>query len=165
MNYQNVYWIHEFQFFCYYFVWYDINYIYAFSVLKGVLSMILHMQWVHHSSIFTLCTWKHIDIRTPRGCVDTSVSTLVQLFMSRMPFWGFEVVLTFCWHMQWEKPHCDTILGTLIYSLYHTTWGVLMLVYPHWCSSSYLGYLSGDLRWCWPFVDTCNGRSPTVVQP
>jgi hypothetical protein len=34
----------NFKFFCYYFVWYDINNIYAFYILKGVLSMVLHMQ-------------------------------------------------------------------------------------------------------------------------
>jgi hypothetical protein len=153
------------RFFCYYFVWYDINNIYALSVLKGVLSIVLHMQWVHHPSVFTLCTWKHIDRNTPRGCVDTGVPTLVQQFISRLPFRGFEVILTFCCHMQWEKPHCDTTLDTLIHSLYHTTWGVLMLVYPHWCNNSCLGCLSGVLRWCWPFVDICNVRSSTVIIP
>jgi hypothetical protein len=34
----------NFKVFCYYFMCYDINNIYAFSVLKGVLSMVLHMQ-------------------------------------------------------------------------------------------------------------------------
>jgi hypothetical protein len=136
------------RFFCYYFVWYDIHNIYAFSVLKGVLSMVLHMQWVHHPSVFTLCTWKHMDTHTPRGCVDTGVPTLVHQFMSRLSFQGFEVVLTFFWHMQWEKSHFDPTLGTLIHSLYHTTWGVWILVYPHWYNSSCLGYLSRVLRWC-----------------
>jgi hypothetical protein len=93
------------RFFCYYFVWYDINNIYAFSVLKGVLSMVLHMQWVHHPSVFTLCTWKLMDTHTPRGCVDTGVHILVQQFISRMPFWGFKVVLTFfLTHAMGEAP-------------------------------------------------------------
>jgi hypothetical protein len=153
------------RFFCYYFVCYDINNIYAFSVLKRVLSMVLHMQWAHYPSVSTLCTWKLMVTHTPRKCVDTGVPTLVQQFMSRLPFRGFEVVLTFCWHMQWEKPHFDTTLGILIHSLYHTTCGVWILVYPHWCNSSCLCCLSRVLRWCWPFVDACNGRSPTLILP
>jgi hypothetical protein len=152
--------------FYYYFVWYDINNIYAFSVLKRVLSMVLHMQWVHHPSVCTpMYLETHGHTHTPRGCLDAGVPTLVQQFMSTLPFRGFDVVLTFCWHMQWVKLHCDTTLGTLIHSLYHTPRGVCMLVYPHWCSSSCLRCLSGVLRRCWPFVHTCNGWSSIVILP
>jgi hypothetical protein len=85
--------------------------------------------------------------------------------MSTLSFGGLEGVLTFCWHMQSVKIHCDPTQGTLIQSFYHTPRGVLMLVYPHWCDSSCLHYLSGVWRRCWPFVDTCNGWRSILILP
>jgi hypothetical protein len=97
--------------------------------LKGVLSMVSHMQWLHHQCVCTLGNWKHMDRHTPRG-----------VWMLVYPHWCdssclhcFSGVWMGCW------PFVDTCNGSRsIVILPHILWSkattIPLGVCGYWCT-------------------------------